>query len=173
MIQVFVNFIRNHKVAAGVLAFLRIYIGYEWFTSGIGKVTGGFDASGFIEGAIAQAGGDNPAVQGWWAAFLEHVALPGAGLFSFLVMWGEVLVGIALILGLFTNFAALMGITMNFAFLFSGTVSTNGIMILMTVFIVVAGMNAGRYGLDRWVIPYLKNDIFHNEPKGKRSVVAG
>src|SRR5699024_12027295 len=66
MIQVFVNFIRNHKVAAGVLAFLRIYIGYEWFTSGIGKVTGGFDASGFIEGAIAQAGGDNPAVQGWW-----------------------------------------------------------------------------------------------------------
>src|SRR5699024_12245456 len=101
------------------------------------------------------------------------VALPGAGVISFMVRWGEVLVGIALILGLFTNFAALVGITMNFAFLFSGTVSTNGIMILMTVFIVVAGMNAGRYGLDRWVIPYLKNDIFHNQPKGKWSVVAG
>ncbi|HLQ72519.1 MAG TPA: DoxX family protein, partial [Bacillota bacterium] len=145
----FVHFMRNHKIVAGVLAFLRIYIGYEWFTSGIGKVMGGFDASGFIEGAIVQAGGEHPAVQGWWAAFLEHVALPNAGLFSFLVMWGEVLVGLALILGLFTNFAALMGIVMNFAFLFSGTISTNGVMILITIFILVSGANAGRYGLDR------------------------
>src|SRR5699024_9548437 len=106
MIQECVNFIRNHKVAAGVLAFLRIYIGYEWFTSGIGIDTGRFDASGFIVGAIVQAGGDNQSVQGWLEVFLEHVALPGDGLFIFLVMWDEVVVVIALILGLFTNFAA-------------------------------------------------------------------
>src|SRR5690625_7706269 len=85
----------------------------------------GFDASGFIQGAIANAGGENPTVQAWWGAFLETFALPNAEMFSFMVAWGEVLVGIALILGIFTNFAALMGITMNFAFLFSGTVSTN------------------------------------------------
>lgn len=153
----FVDFIRNNKVFAGVLALIRIYIGYAWLSAGIGKITGGFDASGFLQGAIASAGGDHPAVQGWWAAFLEHVALPNAGLFTFLVMWGEVLVGIALILGIFTNFAALMGITMNFAFLFSGTVSTNAQMVLLTIFLLVAGYNAGRYGLDRWVLPFLKN----------------
>lgn len=150
------NFIRHHKVAAGIWAIIRVYLGYVWFTSGIGKVLNGFDASGFIQGAIESSTGSNPAVQGWWATFLETVALPNASFFSFLVAWGEVLVGIALILGIFTNFAALMGITMNFSFLFSGTVSTNPQMVILTMFILVAGLNAGRFGLDRWVIPYMK-----------------
>ncbi|MBM7600780.1 thiosulfate dehydrogenase [quinone] large subunit [Virgibacillus halotolerans] len=168
----FMNFIRNNKVFAGVLAFLRIYIGYQWMTAGWGKITGGgFDAAGFLQGAIASASGENPAVQGWWATFLETVALPNADLFTFLVMWGELLVGVALILGIFTNFAALMGITMNFAFLFSGTVSTNAQMVLITVFLIIAGYNAGRYGLDRWVLPFLKNRITKKNKADKKEVV--
>ena len=151
------NFIRNNKIFAGVLAFIRVYIGYQWITAGWGKVTSGFDASGFIQGAIANAGGENPTVQAWWGACLETFPLPNAGMFSFMVAWGEVLVGLALILGIFTNFAALMGLTMNFAFLFSGTVSTNAQMVVLTMFVLVAGFNAGRYGLDRWVIPFIKN----------------
>ncbi len=153
----FMNFIRNNKIVAGVLAFIRVYIGYQWLTAGWGKAMGGFDASGFIQGAIANAGGENPTVQAWWGAFLEAVALPNAGMFSFMVAWGEVLVGLALILGIFTNFAALMGLTMNFAFLFSGTVSTNAQMVVLTMFVLVAGYNAGRYGLDRWIIPFIRN----------------
>lgn len=167
----FINFIRNNKFFAGVLAFIRIYVGYQWVTGGFGKVTGGFETSGFLQGAIAQAGGDNPTVQGWWAAFLETVALPNADLFSFVVAWGELLVGIALILGVFTNFASLMGITMNFAFLLSGTVSTNAQMIILTIFLIIAGYNAGRYGLDRWIIPFLKERIMrqgNDKMDGKR-----
>src|SRR5690625_6749474 len=116
------NFIRNNKVFAGLLAIIRIYVGYQWVTAGLGKAMGGFDASGFMQGAIAQAGGENPAVQGWWAAILETVALPNAGLFSFMVAWGEVLVGIAIILRIFTNFESLMGITMNISLLFNSTI---------------------------------------------------
>ncbi|WP_163578897.1 DoxX family protein [Gracilibacillus saliphilus] len=158
----FVNFLRNNKVVAGILAFIRVYLGYQWMTAGWGKITGGeFDASGFLQGAVANAGGEHPTVQGWWAAFLEAVAIPGADIFTFLVMWGELLVGIALILGVFTNFAALMGIIMNFAFLFSGTISTNGQMILLTLFLLVAGCNAGRFGLDRYVIPFIKEKVTH------------
>ncbi len=155
----FVEFLRKNGYVAGLLAIIRIYLGYQWMTAGWGKITGGFDASGYLQGAIGKAGGDHPAVQGWWAAFLESVALPGADLFTFLVMWGEFLVGIALILGLFTNFAALMGIMMNFAFVFSGTVSTNGQMILLTALLLVAGYNAGRFGTDRYVIPFIRNYV--------------
>ncbi|WP_117168078.1 DoxX family protein [Paraliobacillus sediminis] len=149
--------LRKNNIISGVLAIIRIYIGYSWITGGWGKITGGgFDASGFLQGAIANSTGENPAVQGWWAVFLENVALPNAEVFSFLVMWGEVLVGAALILGLFTNFAVLMGLIMNFSFLFSGTVSTNGQMILLGVLVLVAGANAGKFGLDRYAMPYLK-----------------
>jgi thiosulfate dehydrogenase [quinone] large subunit len=48
-------------------------------------VGGSFNASGFLQGTITSSTGENPAVQGWWAAFLENVALPNAGLFTFLV----------------------------------------------------------------------------------------
>jgi len=166
-----VDFIRNNRIMAAILAFIRIYIGYAWLTAGIGKISG-FDASGYLQGAIASSVGEDPAVQGWWAIFLEYVALPNAGLFSTLVAWGEVLVGVALILGIFTNFAALMGITMNFAFLFSGTVSTNAQMVLLTIFLLVAGFNAGRYGLDRWVIPYFKSKLTTKGPKSLQKSAA-
>lgn len=40
MIKMFVDFIRNNKIAAGILTFLRVYIGYQWLTAGYGKITG-------------------------------------------------------------------------------------------------------------------------------------
>ncbi|WP_112182509.1 DoxX family protein [Paraliobacillus zengyii] len=163
--------LRRNNIISGVLAIIRVYIGYSWITGGWGKITGGgFDASGFIQGAIANSAGENPTVQGWWAAFLENVALPNAEIFSFLVMWGEVLVGVALILGLFTNFAVLMGLIMNFSFLFSGTVSTNGQMILLGIFVLVAGANAGKFGLDRYAIPYLKGLINQRQTRSSKTV---
>ncbi|WML41432.1 DoxX family protein [Neobacillus sp. OS1-2] len=154
------NLLRKNTIVAGILAIIRVYIGYEFLHAGYGKLTsGGFDASGFLKGAIASSTGEHPAVQGWWAKFLEQVALPNADLFSFLVQWGEVLVGIALILGLLTNFATLMGMVMNFSFLFSGTVSTNGQMILLAFFVLVAGANAGKFGVDRFVMPYVRRNF--------------
>lgn len=151
-----VHWLRNSVVASWLLAAIRIYVGYQWLTSGWGKITGGFDAKGFLMGAIEKSGGEHPAVQGWWASFLEHFALPGVGVFNFLVPWGEVLVGLGLILGLFTWVAAFFGMVMNFAFLFSGTVSTNPQLLLLQIFIVVAGSNAGRIGLDYYVMPFLR-----------------
>lgn len=154
------NFLRTNKYAAIFLTLLRVYIGYDWMTHGYEKLkSGGFDASGFIQGAIANSGGDHPAVQGWWAAILEKAALPNVELFNFLVPWGEFLVGLGLILGVFTTFTVLMGLTMNFAFLFSGTVSTNAQLVLLQMFLLVAGYNAAQYGLDRYVLPFIKKTM--------------
>jgi len=153
----FVKLLRENNVVAAILTVFRVYLGWQFLHAGWGKITGGgFDASGFMNGAIANATGDHPAVQGWWATFLENVALPSSGLFSFLVMWGELLVGIALIAGIFTTFATIMGMTMNFAFLFSGTVSTNAQMVFLAIFVAVAGANAGKFGLDYYVLPYIR-----------------
>ncbi len=165
----FNTFLRNNQVVGIILTFLRVYLGYTWLTAGWGKLTGdGFNASGYLKGAIGKATGEHPAVQGWWASFLENVALPNSELFSFLVMWGEILVGIALILGVFTTFATLMGLTMNFAFLFSGTVSTNPQMVIIGIFLLVAGYNATKFGLDRWILPLLKKQLPKREQKNEQ-----
>ena len=75
--------------------------------------------------------------------------------------------GIALIFGILTNFSVLMGMTMNFAYLFSGTTSTNPQMALIGMFILVAGINAGKIGLDRRMIPYFKRLLLKKEDQEK------
>ncbi|MED4203620.1 DoxX family protein [Neobacillus mesonae] len=151
----FLQILRANRFASLLLAVLRIYLGCEWLLAGWGKITSGkFDASGFMYGALQKMSGDHPTVQTWWGAFLKEVAIPHVDFFNVLVPWGEFLVGVALILGVFTNFAILMGLTMNFAYMFSGTTSTNPQMVLLGMFILAAGLNAGKIGLDRWMYPY-------------------
>ncbi len=110
-------------------------------------MSGNFDASGFVQGALARS--DAGVIQSWWRSFLEEVVLPNAEVFSFLVMWGETLVGLALLLGAFTAFAAFIGILMNISFLLSGAVGQNLIFIILGLVLIIGGTNAGRYGIDQ------------------------
>ncbi|MBM6617004.1 DoxX family protein [Bacillus suaedaesalsae] len=135
----------------------RIWLGYQWLHAGWGKVTGGFDAEGFLHGAIGKATGDHPAVQGWYATFLKEVALPNVEIINFLIPWGEVLVGVGLIVGLATVPALLAGAFMNLNFLLAGTVSTNPILYTVTVILLMLGTATYFYGLDRLAVPYLNN----------------
>jgi hypothetical protein len=67
----------------------------------------------------------------------------------------EVLVGIALILGLLTGIAAFFGIVMNLNYLLAGAASTNPILGFLALFLILAWRVAGYYGLDRYVLPLL------------------
>lgn len=142
---------------------LRLYVGYEWLASGLGKWgnpawTGdnaGAAITGFVNGALTKTGGEHPDVQGWYATFLSNVVLPNARTWSFLITMGEILVGIALILGIFTGIAAFFGSFMNMNYLLAGTVSTNPILFLLALFLILAWKTAGWWGLDRWLLPAL------------------
>ncbi|MCQ6282201.1 DoxX family protein [Bacillus sp. EB600] len=154
-----IQYLRTNRFASYILTVLRLYIGWQWLHAGWGKISGGFDVSGFLAGVIKKATGEHSAVQPRWADFLNGFAIHNVGLFNVLVPWGEFLVGVGLILGTFTTFAALMGAVMNFSYMFSGTTSTNPQMVLIEILILIAGFNAAKIGLDRWVIPFLKTKI--------------
>ncbi|WP_088070239.1 DoxX family protein [Gottfriedia luciferensis] len=159
----FINFLRTNKIASGVLTVLRLYLGYEWIHAGWGKLSaGGFDASGFLQFAVKNSTGDHPAVQGWWADFLTHFAIPHIDLFNFLVPIGEFAIGLGLILGCFTKTAMFFGLMMNFSFMFSGTTSTNPQMVLLGIFIIIAGSNAGRIGLDHYIRKFIEKKRLNN-----------
>lgn len=145
---------------------LRLYVGYEWLHAGWGKVTGDkpFDATGFLKGAIAKSvpasPGAKPVVQAWWGDFLNGFALPNAKLFNFLIPWGEVLVGLALMVGFASIFAAVMGMVMNFAFLLSGTTSSNpNLLALQFVMVALGGAYAGYIGVDYWFRPIFRTYV--------------
>lgn len=159
------NWLRNNTVAAGILTVVRLYLGWMWLSAGWVKVTGEkFNAGGFLTGAV-----NNPVVKdgepvfGWYVSFLDNFVIPNADLFSFMVSWGEVAVGLGLILGCLTTWAAFFAMVMNFAFMMAGTISHSPTDVIMEIFIAVAGVNAGKFGLDRWVMPYLKGLMFKDK----------
>jgi thiosulfate dehydrogenase [quinone] large subunit len=148
---------------AWIWLILRLYVGYEWLHAGWEKINNsawvGSDAgtalSGFAHGALNKTGGAHPDVQSWYASFLRDVVLPHADVFSYLVTLGEFLVGIALILGIFTGIAAFVGSFMNVNYLLAGSVSTNPILFIIATWLVLAWRTAGWWGLDRWLLPML------------------
>ncbi len=155
----FNNFLRENKVAAIILTVIRLYLGYGFLMAGFEKISGGkFDATGFLTGVTMHpvVGPDKAVVYPTYVSFLKHFALPNAHLFNVLVPWGEFLVGLGLILGCLTTAAVFFGLVMNFSYVLAGTVSTNPMDILLGVIILTAGYNAGRIGLDRWVIPFFR-----------------
>ncbi len=156
---------------------VRLYVGYQWLVAGFDKLTGisldigsfgqtvskpwvfgahdGAAIQGFVTGALAQTTGAHPAVQGWYGSFLQSFVLPNAGLFAYLVTFGEVLIGLGLIFGVLTGIAAFFGVFMNLNFLLAGAVSINPVIGGLALFLVLAWRIAGYYGIDRWLLPLL------------------
>jgi thiosulfate dehydrogenase [quinone] large subunit len=165
----FNKFLRENKISAAILTVIRLYLGYAWFTAGFGKLTGGFDASGYLKNAVANPvkGPDGNMVYGWYVNFLESFALPNIDLFNFIVPWGETLIGLGLMLGCLTTAAMFFGLVMNFSFFLAGTVSHNPTDIFLGFIILAAGYNAGRYGLDRWVVPFIRKTTKTTTSKNK------
>ena len=70
----------NDTRMSWVWLILRLYVGYEWFMAGWGKLfnpvwfgdKAGVALSGFIKGALAKTAGEHPDVQGWYAGFLAE-----------------------------------------------------------------------------------------------------
>lgn len=153
------KFLRENVYAAGLITLLRLYLGWEWMTHGFDKLTKGFDASGFLKNAVAKPvleSGTQNKVYPTFVSFIESFALPNAKIFNTLIPLGEFLVGVGLLLGCLTTAAMFFGMLMNFMFMFAGTVSTNPWFILLGTIILVAGANAGKFGADYYVLPYLR-----------------
>ena len=139
---------------------IRVYVGYEWLMAGWEKLgnpvwTGngaGNAIRGFLMGALQKTVGEHPDVSGWYAYFINHMVLPHALFFSYLITYGEIIIGIALIIGLFTGIFASIGAFMNLNYLFAGTLSINPLMLILQFFIILAWRTAGWLGADHYLL---------------------
>ena len=92
----------------------------------------------------------------WYRDFLNFlIANESYTWFAKLIAFGEVLIGIGLILGFFTGIAAFFGAFMNWNFMMAGSASTNPLLMVLAVGLMMAWKVAGYYGADRWVLPML------------------
>jgi hypothetical protein len=79
-------------VLAGLLA-IQAIIGYVWLMSGLTKVFRG----GFPSGLADELTEKSEGIGGWYKSFLDGTVIPNAEVFGWLIMLGELAVGVALI----------------------------------------------------------------------------
>ena len=159
----------NNKYFVPIWTVLRVWLGYQWIVPAIEKLKdptwvgsqSGVAITGFLKGTLAKSTGEHPAVQWWYARFVENVAMPNANIFTYLIPYGELLVGISLILGAFTIAGLLGGALMNLNYMLAGTTSTNPILYTAAIILMVAGANVYKLGIDSLVISYWKKK--HNK----------
>ena len=92
------------------LAVLRIYVGYYLFFQGISKFHRNFPKGDWIGRQIGDIASLD--LYPWYKTFLQNYVVPHSELFGYLVMVGEIAVGVCLLLGLFTRLSALVGLFM-------------------------------------------------------------
>jgi thiosulfate dehydrogenase [quinone] large subunit len=144
------------------IAAVRITAGAMFLTAGLEKALGGFTAAAFLKGATAGAPYlataaekvvYNPTHDLWVSLAANGTLMP---VVNWLVVAGEIGIGLALVLGLFTRFAAVAGGLMMGLFYLAlwdfshGIVNEQMLLGVVTIFLGVIG--AGRYyGVDEYI----------------------
>lgn len=122
-----------------------------------GSAATGAAAEGAAEGA-AEYGEPLMEALGIYTWFAENV-LSASPLLAFLlqsaVVLGQVAIGLALIGGLFTFPAAVVSIGFSIMFIFSGWGNPELLWYIMVSIVMLGGAGRG-FGLDHWVMPWLK-----------------
>ncbi|WP_436926917.1 DoxX family protein [Halosimplex amylolyticum] len=146
---------KAHSLSAWFVLALRLMMGYAFLHAGLTKVLeSGWAADGYLVHAAATNG--NPlggmflwmGTTDWFVAFL-NVAVP----------WGELLIGLGLIVGALVRLAAFFGAFMMLMFYFGNWSIEHGVIngdfAYMLVFLAVAAFGAGRIvGLDALIERY-------------------
>jgi thiosulfate dehydrogenase (quinone) large subunit len=175
----FVTTLLSDPRAGWLWLVLRVWLGWQWLTSGQGKLANpawvqtGDALKGYWLNAVKIPETGRPAIAfDWYRSFLQTLLDAEAYTwFAKLVVYGELLVGIALILGAFTGIAAFFGALMNWNFMMAGSASTNPMLFIIAISLILAWKVAGYIGVDYFLLRLIGTPWgwFKSEPTGSEN----
>jgi thiosulfate dehydrogenase [quinone] large subunit len=159
----FTRYLFNNTRAGLFWLPIRLFVGFAFLEAGLHKMqgTGWLDGGsallGFWKSAAALPEGGRPPISfEWYRDFINLLINSNAqGWFAYLIVFGEIAVGLGLILGILVGFASFFGALMNMSFLLAGSASTNPILFTAGIGLMLAWRVAGYYGVDRYLLPML------------------
>jgi thiosulfate dehydrogenase (quinone) large subunit len=141
----------------------RVWLGWQWIDAASHKISNpawtdtGEALKGFWTSAVAIPEAGRPAITfDWYRNFLQSMLDAQAYTwFAKVIAYGELLVGIALIVGAFVGIAAFCGAFMNFNFMLAGSASVNPVLFIVALGVVFAWKIAGFIGADYFLLNWL------------------
>ncbi len=150
------------KRAAWLWVLPRLWLGYQWIDAASHKISNpawvqtGEALKGFWMGAVAAPNGKAVISFDWYRSFIQGMLNAQAYTwFAKLVAFGELAIGIALLLGAFTGIAAFFGGFMNWNFMMAGSASVNPLLFVVSVGLILAWKVAGLVGADFFLLRWL------------------
>jgi thiosulfate dehydrogenase [quinone] large subunit len=151
----------------------RVYLGAQWIDASLHKVNDpawvqtGAALKGFWTNAVKiPETGRPPIAFDWYRDFINSLLQSGAYTWmGKVIAYGELLIGIALIIGAFVGIAAFFGAFMNWNFIMAGAASTNGLLLILAVLLTLAWKVAGYIGADYFLLRWLGVPWRTREPK--------
>jgi thiosulfate dehydrogenase [quinone] large subunit len=158
---------------------VRVLLGGAWVSSGLDKLSDpawiqtGEALKGFWAKAVEVPATGRPEIAfDWYRNFIQGMLDAGSYVwFAKVITIGELVVGIALILGLFVGVTAFIGAFMNWNYIMAGSASRNGLFGMGAILLILAWKTAGYYGLDRWILPRIGMTWQQYRPRRERSAV--
>jgi len=143
------RFARKASANLWPIAALRVFAGVFFTVNGFHKLV----SEKFTDGMVGFLAGRAEQSPDFYRAFVESVVIPNKALFAGMVTYGELFIGLALVLGLATRYAAFAGALMVTNFWLAkgqGMLDgTNHDVVWLMIFLVLALVPAGRIaGLD-------------------------
>ena len=159
----FVQRLLSDKRAAWLWLPLRLWLGWQWLSAASHKITNpawmstGEALKGFWLGAVTIPETGRPAISfDWYRSFLNFMLNAQAYTwFAKVIAVGELLIGVGLILGAFTGIAAFFSGFMNWNFMMAGSASTNPMLFVIAVGLILAWKVAGTVGADYFLLRWL------------------
>jgi thiosulfate dehydrogenase (quinone) large subunit len=157
----FIRFLRYGQEAAPFYLGLRLFLAWTWLQAGLHKagdpgwVQTGDALKGFWAGAAAVPASGQPAITyPAYRAFIQFMLDNNwQTWFAKVITGGELLIGLGFLFGGLIGFAAFFALLMNFSFVFAGVTSSNPMLIMLEVVVLLGWRAAGWWGIDRFLLP--------------------
>jgi thiosulfate dehydrogenase [quinone] large subunit len=138
----------------------RLFLGGYWIMFGWRKVFGagsdwmttGTSLQTYLNSRIDPT---EPAVYfGWYGDFVGWMA-DNAAIWAKIIAVGELTIGLGLVLGAFTGIVAFFGLLLNANIVMAAFDGPGALFIALEIVLMLAWRNAGYYGLDRFLLPWI------------------
>lgn len=158
---------------------IRVWLGMQWIDAAKHKLNDpawthtGLALKGYWKNAVSTSTPRPPISYDWYRSFIQYLLdIKAYTWFAKFITYGELLVGIGLIVGALVGVTAFFGALMNFNYMMAGSAATNPVLFVVALSLIVAWRVSGLVGVD--IVIFKRREIVAQwkRLREKRSVTA-